>query len=245
MRSTAWIPVAARPSLRRIRTALRKLRRRFGLGGVSFGDLDRASPISRLFGTDRGLSVDRWYIERFLRLHAADIRGRVLEVAGSAYTERFGGAAVTRADVLHVEAGHSATIVGDLATGDGIPEAAFDAIVLTQTLQFVFDVGGAISTLRRALAPGGVLLATAPGISQISRYDADRWGDWWRFTRASLERLLAEQFGAENVQVEAHGNVKAAVAFLHGLACEDIRASDLEAVDADYELVLTARAVRA
>lgn len=178
MRLAAWVPVSARPPLRRVRTALRKVMRRLDLGGVSFGDLDRTSPIGRLFGFDRGLSVDRWYVERFLRLHAVDIRGRVLEVADSAYTARFGGAAVTRADVL-------------------------------------------------------------------SRYDADRWAEWWRFTRASLERLLAEQFGSANVQVQVHGNVKTAVTLLHGLACEDIRKSDLEAVDADYELVLTARAVRA
>jgi hypothetical protein len=200
--------------------------------------------VSRLFGFDRGLPVDRWYIERFLQLHAPDIRGRVLEVGDRAYTRRFGGAAVTQSDVLHREAGHGATIVGDLATGEGIPQAAFDAIVLTQTLQFVYDVHGALATLRDALVPGGVLLATAPGISQLSRYDADRWGEWWRFTRAGLERLLAEEFGPTNVQVDAHGNVKTAVALLHGLACEDLCTSDLDAADADYELLLTARAVR-
>jgi hypothetical protein len=32
------------------------------------------------------------------------------------------------------------------------------------------------------LKPGGVLLATVSGISQISRYDMYRWGDYWRFT---------------------------------------------------------------
>ena len=31
--------------------------------------------------------------------------------------------------------------------------------------------------------PGGSLLLTVPGISQIARYD-DHWGDYWRFTSA-------------------------------------------------------------
>lgn len=215
-----------------------------GRQSVDFGDLGGTKPTGSLFGFDRGLPVDRWYIERFLRLNAADIRGRVLEVGERTYTERFGGAAVEQSDVLHVATDQNASIVGDLATGEGVPVDAFDAIVLTQTLQFVYDVRGAVATLRRALTPGGVLLVTVPGISQLSRYDLERWGEWWRFTRGSLERLLAEQFGAANVQVSAHGNVKAAVAFLHGLACEDLRASDLEVFDPDYELLLTARAVR-
>lgn len=220
-----------------------RARRRLGVGRVSLGDLDRTAPVSRLFGFDRGLPVDRRYIERFLAANSGDIRGRVLEAGDRTYTTRFGGE-VTHSDVLHVEAVDGATIVGDLATGDGIPEEAFDAIVLTQTLQFVYDVGGAIATLRRALVPGGVLLATAPGISQLSRYDADRWGEWWRFTRASLERLLTAEFGPANVSVEAHGNVKTAIALLQGLACEELDDADFAAADPDYEVVLTARAVR-
>jgi SAM-dependent methyltransferase len=201
-------------------------------------------PISRTFGFDRGSPIDRWYIERFLAQHAADIHGRVLEVADRAYTVRFGAGAVTRSDILHMEDGHGATIVGDLATGKGIPRDTFDAIVLTQTLQFIYEVREAVAVLHDALTPGGVLLATAPGISQLSRYDADRWGEFWHFTRHSLERLLAECFGVENVEVSAHGNVKTTVGLLHGLAQQDLAVGDLEANDPDYELVLAARAVR-
>ena len=151
---------------------------------------------------------------------------------------------MTRSDVLHVERGHGATIVGDLATGAGIPRDSFDAIVLVQTLQFIYEVRAAIGVLHDALTPGGVLLVTAPGISQLSRYDADRWGEFWRFTRESMARLLTERFGPANVDVKAHGNVKTAIAFLHGLAREELGSGDLDVDDPDYELVLTARAVR-
>ncbi|HWX08352.1 MAG TPA: methyltransferase domain-containing protein, partial [Gaiellaceae bacterium] len=201
-------------------------------------------PVGRVFGFDRGLPVDRWYIERFLADQAADIRGRVLEVAERTYTDRF-GTAVTRSDVLHLQEGHGATIVGNLATGEGIPVEAFEAIVLTQTLQFVYEVRDAIRVLHRALVPGGVLLLTVPGISQLSRHDVDRWGEFWRFTRQSLERLLVEAFASGSVDVHSHGNVKATVALLHGLASEDLAPGDLEAADADYELIITARAVKA
>ena len=35
-------------------------------GGVQFGDLRRVTPISRIFGWDRALPIDRYYIEKFL-----------------------------------------------------------------------------------------------------------------------------------------------------------------------------------
>jgi SAM-dependent methyltransferase len=201
-------------------------------------------PVSRVFGADRGKPVDRWYIERFLAEHAADVRGRVLEVAERTYTGWYGGDRVTSSDVLYAATGNpEATIVGDLTTGAGLPEAAFDCFICTQTLQFIFDVRAAVAGTRALLAPGGVLLATVPGISQISREDMRDWGDWWRFTTRSVERLFGEAYGPENVEVERHGNVAAAAAFLYGLAAEDLDVARLDAADPDFHLVITVRAV--
>jgi hypothetical protein len=90
-----------------------------------------------------------------------------------------------------------------------------------------------------------VLLATLPGISQISREDNRDWGDWWRFTARSAQRLFADVYGKEHVQVRQHGNVHAAAAFLYGLAAEDLDLSTLELTDPDFHLVMTVRAVRA
>jgi hypothetical protein len=44
---------------------------------VEFGSFRRLTPISRLWGSDRGQPIDRRYIENFLKRHAGDIRGRV------------------------------------------------------------------------------------------------------------------------------------------------------------------------
>jgi SAM-dependent methyltransferase len=205
-----------------------------------------AEPVSRVFGFDRGKPVDRWYIERFLAEHAADVRGRVLEVAESTYTGWYGGGDVTTSDVLYASAENpDATVVGDLTTGAGIAEAAFDCFICTQTLQVIYDVRAAVAGTRRLLAPGGVLLATLPGISQISREDMRDWGDWWRFTARSAERLFGEVYGDENIEVKQHGNVHAAAAFLDGLAAEDVDPGALETVDPDFHLLMTVRAVRA
>jgi len=65
----------------------------------------------------------------------------VLEVGDRGYTERYGADRVSHSDVLNVRAGApGTTIVADLTHGEGIADAAFDCIVLTQTLQLIFDV---------------------------------------------------------------------------------------------------------
>ena len=149
-------------------------------GQVRFGDLRRTTPISPDFGYARGGPVDRYYIEGFLARHAADIRGRVLEIGDASYTHRFGGSRVTQADVLHIDPdAPGVTFVGDLADGSMLPDAAFDCIVLTQTLHLIFDHMAALRTLERILAPGGVLLLTVPGISNIA---TDEWGATWHYS---------------------------------------------------------------
>ena len=216
----------------------------FPLGTVRFGDLKRVTPISRIFGFDRGTPVDRYYVERFLAENAEDIRGRVLEVGDNAYTLRFGGARVERSDILHVDATNPrATIVGDLAQSEVLPEAAFQCIVLTQVLHFVYDMRAAVATLHRALRPGGVLLLTMPGITQV---DSGSWGSnlAWSVTPAAVRRLLEERFRSDAVAVEAHGNVFAATAFLYGLAVEELDRAALDVDDANFPVVVAARAVK-
>jgi SAM-dependent methyltransferase len=221
------------------------LRLRTPLGGVRFGNLRRVTPVSRVFGFDRGHCIDRYYIENFLGQHAEDIHGRVLEVADNSYTKRFGGDRVTTSDVLYLREGNpKATVVGDLSGENSIPSETFNCIIFTQTLQFIYNFQAAISSLHRVLKPGGVLLATFPGISQISRYDMERWGDYWRFTTASARRLFEEAFSPANVRVASYGNVLAANAFLHGLVEEDLRRTELDVHDPDYELLITVRAVK-
>lgn len=216
------------------------------LGRVDFGDLRRTTPISRIFGFDRGLPVDRYYIEQFLAEYASDVRGRVLEVGDRTYTQRFGGDAVTRSDVLHVDAGApGATIVADLTDAREIDSNSFDCIILTQTLHFTYRLEAEVAELHRILKPGGVVLCTVPGISQISRFDMDRWGDFWRLTTLSARQLFETAFPAANVAVSSFGNVLAATALLQGIATEELTAAELDHNDPDYQVIVAVRAVKA
>ncbi len=204
-----------------------------------------AEPVDRRYGQSLGRPVDRVYIERFLERHAADVRGRVLEIYESSYTRRFGGERVTSAEVLDNAAQPGeATIRGDLETGEGMPDAAFDCFICTQTLCLVYDVPGAVANAHDVLKPGGVLLLTVPGICQQADAEHEEFPDFWRFTRRSVQRLLSERFGAGNVQVEAHGTVRSAAAFLYGVPGERLEPGALDPHDPDYEIVVCARAVR-
>jgi SAM-dependent methyltransferase len=216
------------------------------VGSLDWGDLRRTEPVSRTFGFDRGTPIDRYYIEGFLAQHAGAIHGRVLEIGDRTYTERFGGKAVTQSDVLHVTGDSpEATIVADLTNAPEIPNDTFDCIVMTQTLQFTYDMGSTVSELHRILAPGGMVLCTVPGISQISRYDMDRWGDYWRLTSLSARTLFETAFPAPAVEVTAYGNVLSAVALLQGLAVSELTTDELDVRDDDYQVIVAVAATKA
>jgi hypothetical protein len=93
------------------------------------------------------------------------------------------------------------------------------------------------------LKPGGILLATFPSISQVSMYDVERgWGDYWRFTSFAVKRMLSEIFPEDNVQLETHGNILTAAAFLFGLSSPELTERELEEVDPEFVMLVTARA---
>jgi glycosyltransferase involved in cell wall biosynthesis/SAM-dependent methyltransferase len=214
------------------------------LGKVQFASLRRVTPISREWGFDRGLPIDRYYIEKFLSRHKDEVQGRVLEVGDNSYTRKFGVERVTLSDVLHVKEGNpQASLVGDLTCADHIPSNTFDCIILTQTLQLIYDVRAAIKTVYRILKPGGVLLATFPGISQT--YDNEWRDEWcWNFTTVSARRVFEEVFPAANVKIEAFGNVLAAISFLHGLAAEEITQQELDYHEIGYDVTIAVRGVK-
>jgi len=217
------------------------------VGWVRFGSLRRVLPISREFGYFRGLPIDRYYIEGFIVANAPDIMGRVLEIGDDIYTQRFGDDRVTKSDVLDLmEGNEKATIVGDLASADHILSDSFDCIILVQTLQYIFDLRAALKTLFRILKPGGVALVTVPGISKTSPYHGEGWPYYWHwsFSSISVQRLFEEIFLAKNVRVYSYGNVLTAMAFLQGLATEELRQKEMDHYDPAYPVTITIRAVK-
>jgi SAM-dependent methyltransferase len=207
------------------------------------GQFSSSRPLSKAFGFDRGTPIDRYYIENFLSEHSGDIRGRVLEVGDDSYSRRFGGDRIGKQDVLHVDDSNpAATIVGDLASSGLLPASSFDCMILTQTLQYVFDLPASLAAIHRALRPGGAALITAPAAAPIG---CDQWADrfYWRFSVPSMERLLAAAFDPEKVEVVPLGNLYAATAFLHGAAVEEVNKRKLQRVMPEYAVIIAARAV--
>jgi SAM-dependent methyltransferase len=216
------------------------------VGKIDFGHLRRLQPIHDDFGWNTGQVIDRYYIDKFLCQHSQDIHGRVLEIGIDDYTIKYGGKKVTKSDVLHyIEGNPKATIVADLTQAENIPSDTFDCIIITQTLQMIFDIRAAIKHLHRILKPGGVILATSHGTSKIGRFfGVDAWGTYWHFTRQSKLFLFEERFQSRNIKVESWGNILSATAFLYGLVVEDLKKEELDYQDPRYEVMVSVRAVK-
>jgi SAM-dependent methyltransferase len=217
-----------------------------GIGQINFGDFRRLEPFTRSFGYERGEPIDRYYIEKFLAKNSNDIAGHVVEIGDDRYTRQFGGNKVSISDVLDQDHPDSSpTIIADLTNADHLASNTFDCIIIVQTLQFIYNIKEAVTTLHRILKPNGVLLASVPSVSPICRYDMDRWGDYWRFTNAAMKALFGDVFGNDNTEVEAHGNVLVSLAFLYGMASQELTNEELDFHDRDYESLITVRAVKA
>lgn len=188
---------------------------------VRWGSLRRRQPFSECFGWDRGLPVDRFFIEQFLDENRTAIRGRAMEVRTPEYARRFGDQRVTDIEVIDIDAGNrEATLVADLCEPRSLPVAAYDSIVCTQTLHYLPDEQTALLNLWNALAPGGTLLLTAPCITRVDNEAPD--SDFWRYTPLGLERRLRQVLPeSAEVQTRGYGNVFAAAAFLMGIAVEE------------------------
>lgn len=226
--------------LRALLSAVRRsLRNRFY---IIYG-MRGTAPINPAFGAGVGTPVDRHYIVRFLNENAELVKGTVLEVGGRSYTERH-GTGVTRCDVLSAVPSTEATFVGDLSSCPEIADSTYDCIILTQVLNCIYDVRGAIGEVHRILRPGGSVLCTFPGISQVSRYDMERWGDRWRFTSQSASELFGKAFGPRQVRISTYGNAFSSICFLQGIPAERLRQVKLDRWEPDYQLIIGVRATK-
>jgi len=215
-------------------------------GTVRFGSFRRLTPISPIFALDRGLPIERYYIEKFLERNADDVRGRAMEMGDDTYLRRFGGSRVSQVDIFSYVESPGATIVGDITQADHIPSDTFDCIVFTQTLQMIYDMEAALRHLHRILKPGGVLLLTSHGISKIGRHiGRDGWGEYWHISTEAANSLFSEAFPGAAVEVRSCGNVLTAMCALHGLASEELTPKELDYADRDFQVIVTVRAVKA
>jgi hypothetical protein len=212
---------------------------------VRWYNLRNIQPISSTFGLDRGMPVDRYYIEKFISANSEALKNDVLEIGDSTYSKKYGSSAVKHFHVLsYNKEDPGVTIIGDLTRHNTLPQNAIDCFICTQTFNFIYDFHKAIEGAWQLLKNDGVLLATVGGISQISRFDMDRWGDFWRFTTKSAAIAFGKVFGDTNVSIECYGNVLSAVAFLEGISAEELIKEELDYRDDNYQLLITIKAVK-
>jgi hypothetical protein len=82
-----------------------------------------------------------------------------------------------------------------------------------------------------------------PVVSRIDRSALE--SEYWRLTAATCSRVFGEVFGPEGVAVRARGNVLTAVAFLVGMAAEELSTRDLERDDPFFPILVSVRATKA
>jgi SAM-dependent methyltransferase len=197
-------------------------------------------PLSDHYGFDRGTPLDRRYIEEFLHERRGTIRGSVLEVQDDTYTARFGSDRVSERTVVDRDRSNErATLISDLEQPDSLSAAAYDCIILTQTLHLLRRPGRCVENCYRALRPGGVLLATAPSVSRVSPTYPD--ADYWRFTPAGIAELFARHWEGD-FTTSALGNLRSCIGFLLGEIVEDLADTVLDRHDPRFPLTVAVEA---
>ena len=232
--SRRFVPQAVRMRLRPVRARYVAWRRR---RPPALGDLRRVTPIDPNWGFERGTPIDRYYLHHFFDSERALITGDVLEVQNSSYTRRY-GRDLRRADTFDVVPQFSPTYLCDLAHSDGVlPSAAYDCVILPNTLQHLRELDRCLASLWRVVRPGGTILASAAGLIPLTA-DAP---DYWRLSPAGWAEVLQREWAGSELSVVGHGNCLAAVAAQLGLALEELSDGELNAFDTRYPVLTTIR----
>lgn len=205
---------------------------------VRWMNLRSTVPVSQIFGIERGLPIDRYYIEKFLNENKDHITGNILEIGDDKYTKKFASNIESSYVLCYVEDKQANVRKDDLTYIQSLPERKFDCIICVQTLQFIFDLKSAIQGLKYLLKENGTLLVTLSSVSQISNYDAENYGDFWRFTKYSAEKIFNNEFYGCEIDVKCYGNVLTCVSFLEGLSVEDLSIDELDINDQNYSLLI-------
>ena len=196
-------------------------------------------PLERDFGIRRGIPIDRYYIEKFLSENNC-ISGNVLEIGDNRYSKKFG-----KNIISHVLRGKNGmdyiNLDGSLLEYETLSNyGLFNTLIITNVLSFIFDHNKALENLSKIIDKGGKCLITVNGLSGMSNYDNDRWGDYWRYSEKSLSKLLRKYF--KQFEIKSYGNASTAAGIILGLTKEDYSEQILDILDKSYPVVICAKA---
>lgn len=150
-------------------------------------------------------------------VEAFDLQGPVYEFGafqvegqpGSDLRELFAGKPYVGCDMRK---GPGVDRIEDLAELT-LPDGAARTIICVDTLEHVFEARRAVDEMIRVLAPGGILLVSAPMDFRLHDYPSD----YWRLTPSCVDRLFAPLagtiIGSQGVESFPHT--------VFGIGCKD------------------------
>ena len=192
------------------------------------------------FGFSRGTPIDRYYIDQFLNYCTKYFNGKVLEFGDSLYFDKFKPNKSSTCDIFTSKFDKRndgiCRIQGDLCDINSNLFYKYDCIICTNVLNFIFNTTAAISGISKMLKPGGICIVTLAGFStQISRFDYERWGDYWRFSDQSAIRLFENDF--DIILLKNYGNVYSSIAQMSGFCVEELDIERVNKIENDYIMI--------
>jgi glycosyltransferase involved in cell wall biosynthesis len=209
----------------------------------------RLQPLGQ--GRQWGTPIVRYYWERYLQEHQADIRGTALEIGTTDTIRRFGGSVVTRAEAIDLSP-HSpeVRVVADLSRADDVPSERYDCFVNQFTMHLIYDAEAALYHAIRILKPGGVLLINFSCVDYYFPRGLDmgtgeplflyRW-----YTPIQVENLLRSlSLRAEDYTMDVYGNLFSRIAYQMNMPAEELTRRELEFSDPGHPLLICVRVVK-
>jgi SAM-dependent methyltransferase len=202
-------------------------------------------------GRQSGTPIVRHYWSQFLEKHKAAVRGRALEIGTTATIRRYGGARLTHADGLDLQA-HSPeiTLVADLTRADNVDSETYDCFINQFTMHLIYDAASALYHSLRILRSGGTLLVNFPSVEYLFARGLDMGTGaplfvYWQFTPLQVENLLREAGLVErDFEVELYGNLFTRVAYQMNMPAEELTSAELDRVDAGHPLLICVRVTK-
>jgi hypothetical protein len=119
--------------------------------------------------------------------------------------------------------------------------ASMDWVVLDRCLQRLSEMAGALEEVVGRLRPDARLVTLFTGIARAEPIER---APFWTVTPYAARRLHEERRKLERVEVEQHGNVSLALAWLYRLPADGLTEQELATVDPAYPLLVGVTASR-
>jgi SAM-dependent methyltransferase len=205
-------------------------------GQIDFGELRQPQLFRCDVNYSQDQALDQYYVEQFLRREMRLMKRRVLEIGSDHCTPEFAGSRT--ATITSIPFAQETQVLHDLAV---LKDNTYDALVMVQVLQFMFDLHAVLKHAHRVLIPGGILLAAMPGTCYVPNHVDGRML-YWGFTGLSVRTLLGSTFPARSIKIQSFGNVFVATAHVQHLAAQDLTRTELNHRDEHYPFILTFKA---